>query len=392
MTMTSIVNVKDYVSLYLSIRRFLSRAEQWSWDMFQSKRFVALDSSFVCNVAPEAQSCPCAHWCSQSRVIHGPCERPTLCNGPVVLATSGKTKKERKIFFLPFSLDTRVFAKAEQRTGKDRDLWRKMEKKQDTMKSYEICVNVSWSSYPTRTRFSSQVVWQTTNAKQSLLVRPRCAFKRKDKPPPHVSLLSHFPLARSLSLSSIFLRLKLGLTAHKEKPLQNMDMLSTSWSSVSTDHSSVDSTDESLLFTPSQLSPVYIDTCVKSNPSLIIKVDFDGETVELPVYALRRRNALVPPSLVAIQHWTKHRKKYSLQTKRKLSPYPTSPALPLASVIMICIDFLTLSFSVIDNPPSFLPSLYCIFVFICFFSFCYIVKSDSVRLNKIPSNCLLLYF
>ncbi|KAL1936452.1 hypothetical protein VTP01DRAFT_586 [Rhizomucor pusillus] len=33
-------------------------------------------------------------------------------------------------------------------------------------------------------------------------------------------------------------------------------MLSTSWSSVSTDHSSVDSTDESLLFTPSQLSPV----------------------------------------------------------------------------------------------------------------------------------------
>lgn len=64
--------------------------------MFQSKRFVALDSSFVCNVAPEAQSCPCAHWCSQSRVIHGPCERPTLCNGPVVLATSGKIKKERE--------------------------------------------------------------------------------------------------------------------------------------------------------------------------------------------------------------------------------------------------------------------------------------------------------
>ncbi|KAI9018009.1 hypothetical protein CLU79DRAFT_762627 [Phycomyces nitens] len=45
--------------------------------------------------------------------------------------------------------------------------------------------------------------------------------------------------------------------------------------------------------TMAALSPRYIDQCVKSNPRQLVKVDILGDTVELPVYALRRRNALV---------------------------------------------------------------------------------------------------
>ncbi|KAI7870615.1 hypothetical protein BDF14DRAFT_1771779 [Spinellus fusiger] len=45
--------------------------------------------------------------------------------------------------------------------------------------------------------------------------------------------------------------------------------------------------------TLADISPRYIDQCVKLNPRQLIKVNIMGDTVELPVYTLRRRNALV---------------------------------------------------------------------------------------------------
>ncbi|KAG2238048.1 hypothetical protein INT48_002615 [Thamnidium elegans] len=43
----------------------------------------------------------------------------------------------------------------------------------------------------------------------------------------------------------------------------------------------------------SQMRPRYIDKCVEANPRQIVKIDILGDLVELPVYALRRRNAMV---------------------------------------------------------------------------------------------------
>ncbi|GAA5811237.1 hypothetical protein MFLAVUS_004669 [Mucor flavus] len=43
----------------------------------------------------------------------------------------------------------------------------------------------------------------------------------------------------------------------------------------------------------SQMRPRYIDKCVEANPRQIVKIDILGDLVELPMYALRRRNAMV---------------------------------------------------------------------------------------------------
>lgn len=48
------------------------------------------------------------------------------------------------------------------------------------------------------------------------------------------------------------------------------------------------------LYTFSELTPFHVQDCVKTNPSQMIRIDIQGDTVELPVYALRRRNALSP--------------------------------------------------------------------------------------------------
>ncbi|KAI9277269.1 hypothetical protein BDA99DRAFT_495332 [Phascolomyces articulosus] len=71
---------------------------------------------------------------------------------------------------------------------------------------------------------------------------------------------------------------------------------SASWSS-SDDHldhqlSSDDELDVAPILLPSQLTPMYIDHCLKINPTRAIKVDILGDTIELPVYTMRRRNAL----------------------------------------------------------------------------------------------------
>ena len=73
---------------------------------------------------------------------------------------------------------------------------------------------------------------------------------------------------------------------------------SASWSSsdedLHLDHhlSSDDELDVATILLPSQLTPTYIDHCLKINPTRAIKVDILGDTVELPIYAMRRRNAL----------------------------------------------------------------------------------------------------
>lgn len=43
----------------------------------------------------------------------------------------------------------------------------------------------------------------------------------------------------------------------------------------------------------SQMRPRYIDKCVESNPRQIVQVDILGDLIQLPIYALRRRNAMV---------------------------------------------------------------------------------------------------
>ncbi|KAI8644505.1 hypothetical protein BD408DRAFT_413193 [Parasitella parasitica] len=43
----------------------------------------------------------------------------------------------------------------------------------------------------------------------------------------------------------------------------------------------------------SQMRPTFVDKCVSENPRLTVTVDILGDKVELPVYALRRRNAMV---------------------------------------------------------------------------------------------------
>lgn len=43
----------------------------------------------------------------------------------------------------------------------------------------------------------------------------------------------------------------------------------------------------------SQMRPRFIEKCVESNPRQLVQVDILGDLVQLPVYALRRRNAMV---------------------------------------------------------------------------------------------------
>ena len=43
----------------------------------------------------------------------------------------------------------------------------------------------------------------------------------------------------------------------------------------------------------SQMKPGFIEKCVELNPRQMVQVDILGDIVELPVYALRRRNAMV---------------------------------------------------------------------------------------------------
>lgn len=43
----------------------------------------------------------------------------------------------------------------------------------------------------------------------------------------------------------------------------------------------------------SQMRPRYIEKCVETNPRQIVQVDILGDLVQLPVYTLRRRNAMV---------------------------------------------------------------------------------------------------
>jgi hypothetical protein len=43
----------------------------------------------------------------------------------------------------------------------------------------------------------------------------------------------------------------------------------------------------------SQMRPRYIEKCVEKNPRQIVQVDILGDLIQLPVYALRRRNAMV---------------------------------------------------------------------------------------------------
>ncbi|KAI9311943.1 hypothetical protein BX666DRAFT_1991136 [Dichotomocladium elegans] len=49
---------------------------------------------------------------------------------------------------------------------------------------------------------------------------------------------------------------------------------------------------EPILLKPSEITPTYIAQCLRSNPTQFVKLNILGDTVELPVYALRRRNAL----------------------------------------------------------------------------------------------------
>ncbi|KAI7873790.1 hypothetical protein K492DRAFT_175304 [Lichtheimia hyalospora FSU 10163] len=46
------------------------------------------------------------------------------------------------------------------------------------------------------------------------------------------------------------------------------------------------------LMTPSQVTTTYVAQCLRSNPAQFVKLDILGHTVELPVFAMRRRNAL----------------------------------------------------------------------------------------------------
>lgn len=48
-----------------------------------------------------------------------------------------------------------------------------------------------------------------------------------------------------------------------------------------------------LTVTLSEMRPRYIAKCVENNPRQIVQVDILGDVVQLPVYALRRRNAMV---------------------------------------------------------------------------------------------------
>lgn len=43
----------------------------------------------------------------------------------------------------------------------------------------------------------------------------------------------------------------------------------------------------------SQMRPRFVDKCVANNPRQVVTVDILGDMVALPVYALRRRNAMV---------------------------------------------------------------------------------------------------
>ncbi|KAG2198882.1 hypothetical protein INT47_010287 [Mucor saturninus] len=43
----------------------------------------------------------------------------------------------------------------------------------------------------------------------------------------------------------------------------------------------------------SQMRPRYIEKCMETNPRQIVQVDILGDLVQLPVYTLRRRNAMV---------------------------------------------------------------------------------------------------
>lgn len=46
------------------------------------------------------------------------------------------------------------------------------------------------------------------------------------------------------------------------------------------------------LMTPSQVTSTYVAQCLRSNPAQFVKLDILGHTIELPVFAMRRRNAL----------------------------------------------------------------------------------------------------
>jgi hypothetical protein len=43
----------------------------------------------------------------------------------------------------------------------------------------------------------------------------------------------------------------------------------------------------------SQMRPRFVEKCVANNPRQVVTVDILGDMVPLPVYALRRRNAMV---------------------------------------------------------------------------------------------------
>lgn len=45
--------------------------------------------------------------------------------------------------------------------------------------------------------------------------------------------------------------------------------------------------------TLSELKPRFIDQCIENNPKQTVTIDILGDLVELPVYTLRRRNALI---------------------------------------------------------------------------------------------------
>jgi hypothetical protein len=47
------------------------------------------------------------------------------------------------------------------------------------------------------------------------------------------------------------------------------------------------------ILTFSEMRPRFIEKCVESNPRQIVQVDILGDLIQLPVYALRRRNAMV---------------------------------------------------------------------------------------------------
>jgi hypothetical protein len=43
----------------------------------------------------------------------------------------------------------------------------------------------------------------------------------------------------------------------------------------------------------SELKPRFIDECLEINPKQVVTIDILGDLVELPVYTLRRRNAVI---------------------------------------------------------------------------------------------------